>query len=115
MHEYSIVSALLDQVEAEARRHSRAEVLGIRVRIGELAGVDGELLHTAWSVFREGTACARAELELSGEAACWICPGCGVEIPRGRMLRCEECALPARLAAGDALVLERIEMEVGDV
>jgi hydrogenase nickel incorporation protein HypA/HybF len=115
MHEYSIVSALLDRVEAEARRHTRAEVLGIRVRVGELSGVDGELLRTAWSLFREGTLCAHAEIELAGEAARWVCPRCARDIEAGAALRCPGCAVPARLASGDALVLERIEMEVGDV
>jgi hydrogenase nickel incorporation protein HypA/HybF len=115
MHEYSIVSALLDRVEAEAGRHVRAEVLGIRVRIGELAGVDGELLRSAWSLCREGTVCARAELELSGEAARWVCPRCAGGIEKGSVLRCPRCEVPARLASGDALILERIEMEVGDV
>ena len=115
MHEYSIVSALLDQVEAEARRHTRAEVLRIQVRVGELAGVDGELLRTAWSLAREGTLCAHAELELTGEAARWVCPDCSGGIEAGAALRCPQCAVPARLASGDALVLERIEMEVSDV
>jgi Zn finger protein HypA/HybF involved in hydrogenase expression len=30
-------------------------------------------------------------------------------------LRCPDCAVPARLAAGDEIVLDRIEMEVSDV
>lgn len=115
MHEYSIASALLDQVEAELRRHAQAEVLAIRVRVGELAGVDPELLRNAWSLCREGTPCARAELELAGEAARWVCPRCALGIQAGAVLRCPRCAAPARLASGDALVLERIEMEVGDV
>jgi hydrogenase nickel incorporation protein HypA/HybF len=115
MHEYSIVGALLEQVEAEARRHAAAEVLGIRVRVGELSGVDAGLLRTAWSLFRQGTRCAGAELELRDEAARWVCPRCASEIETGAVLRCARCAVPARLAAGDALVLEQIEMEVGDV
>jgi hydrogenase nickel incorporation protein HypA/HybF len=115
MHEYSIVSALLDRVEGEARRHARAEVLGIRVRIGELSGVDAELLRSAWSLAREGTRCAHAEIELAGEAARWVCPRCAGGIEAGAVLRCRRCGVPGRLAAGDALVLERIEMEVGDV
>jgi len=31
------------------------------------------------------------------------------------VLACSRCGAPARLASGDALVLERIEMEVGHV
>ncbi len=115
MHEYSIVGALLERVEAEARRHREAVVLGIRVRVGELAGVDAELLKSAWSLFREGTPCARAELDLASEPARWECPRCDAAIERGAPLRCDRCEAPARLASGDALVLERIEMEVGDV
>jgi hydrogenase nickel incorporation protein HypA/HybF len=115
MHEYSIVSALLDRVENEARRHAHAEVLGIRVRVGELAGVDADLLRTAWSVFREGTVCARAEIELAGEPAHWVCSRCEGAIQAGAVLRCPGCGAGARLVSGDALVLERIEMEVGDV
>lgn len=115
MHEYSIVSALLDQVEAEARRHPQAVVLGIRIRVGEVAGVDAELLRTAWSLAREGTPCAGAELELESEPASWVCPRCAAAIAPGSILRCPDCELPARLASGDALVLERIEMEVDHV
>jgi len=115
VHEYSIVSALLVQVEDEARKHAEPRVLGIRIRVGELAGVDTELLCTAWSLFREGTLCAEAALEVIPEPARWCCPGCAEKIVPGEVLRCPRCALPARLAEGDALVLERIEMEVGDV
>jgi len=115
VHEYSIVGALMDQVEACASGHRRASVRCVRVRVGDLAGVDRELLRTAWSLFREGTLCEDAELELEGEDARWECPACGTPIAPGAALRCVSCARPARLAAGDALVLERIEMEVDDV
>lgn len=115
MHEYSIVSALVSQVEDQARKHVAPQVLAVRVRIGELAGVETELLRTAWELFREGSLCAGAELVVEPEPARWGCPGCGDAIAAGSRLRCPRCALPARLLEGDALVLERIEMEVGDV
>jgi hydrogenase nickel incorporation protein HypA/HybF len=115
MHEYSIASELLDRVEEEVRRHERAEVLRIRVRVGDLSGVDHELLRTSWSLAREGTPCSRAELELDTEPVRWSCPRCARDIESGAMLRCLRCGAPARLVSGDALVLERIEMEVGDV
>lgn len=115
MHEYSIVSALLAQVDGELRKHAEPRVLGVRIRVGELAGVDSELLGTAWTLFREGTACAGAELEVVPEPATWRCPKCDGAIAPGERLRCTRCSVPARLSEGDALVLERIEMEVGDV
>ena len=115
MHEYSIVQALLERVEAEASRRGAAAIHRLHVRIGEASGVEIELLRTAYGVFRERTLCENAELAILPVAARWQCPRCGVEILRGSILRCPDCALPARLAAGDEIFLDRIEMEVANV
>ncbi len=112
MHEYSIVRALIDRVEAEARTRGATAIRRIQVRIGELAGVESELLLSSYQVFRERTLCDGAELRITRTEALWICPSCGVRIPRGEVLRCGRCDLPARLAGGDEILLERIEMEV---
>jgi hypothetical protein len=45
-------------------------------------------------------------------AARWSCPGCGRPIASGEILRCPDCLRPARLEAGDEILLEQIEMEV---
>lgn len=115
MHEYSVANAIFQQVEAERRAHGDARVTAIHLRVGELAGVDAGLLHNAWSLLREGTACAGAPLQIADERACWVCSSCDEALERGSLLRCPRCGVPARLASGDALVLERIEMEVNDV
>jgi len=114
MHEYSIVSALIGQVEAEAARRHASRVHRLRVQIGELAGVELELLRTAYMTFRERTICEVAELDVELVEARWICPGCGCALARGSLLQCSECERPARLVQGDEIVLERIEMEVDD-
>jgi hydrogenase nickel incorporation protein HypA/HybF len=111
MHEYSIVQALLDRVEAEARTHEATLVYRVRVRIGEFAGVEPELLRSAFELVRESTLCAGAELEIVPSAAVWECRDCGTSIPRGAVLRCRICEGPARLASGDEILLEQIEME----
>ena len=59
MHEYSIVQALLDRVEQELRRKGASRSHLVRVRIGELAGVEVELLRTAYDTIRRGTGCDR--------------------------------------------------------
>lgn len=115
MHEYSIVSALLARVEAEARAHGAETVHRIRVQIGELSGVETELLESAYELARERTMCERAELEIVPIEARWACSSCKSSIPRGAVLRCPDCDLPAALAAGDEILLERVEMEVPDV
>jgi hydrogenase nickel incorporation protein HypA/HybF len=116
MHEYSIVSALVDQVEvARAGAPPAARVQRVHVAIGELAGVEIELLRTAFLTFRERTVCEAAALEIRAVAAEWRCLGCGRPIERGAILRCPDCGRPARLRCGDEIILERIELEVPDV
>jgi hydrogenase nickel incorporation protein HypA/HybF len=114
MHEYSIIQSLVDSVERSAGTHAGV-IHRIEVRIGELSGVDCELLATAFEVFRAGTICERATMTIDRTPARWSCPKCGADIPRGTALRCAACLEPARLASGDEIILQRIEVEVPDV
>lgn len=112
MHEYSIVQALVERVEREAHARRAAAVHRLSVRIGELSGVDIGLLTTAFATFRDRTICEGAELAVESVPARWECPRCQDEVGTGSLLRCPRCGAPARLAAGDEIVLDRIEMEV---
>ena len=111
MHEYSIVQSLVVGVAAAVGERS-GSVPRVDVAIGELAGVDCGLLATAYEVFRAGTLCERASLCIERVPARWECPRCGASIARGALLRCAVCNEPARLAAGDEILLQRIEIEL---
>ena len=113
MHEYSLVEALISRVEAEAEKRQALKVHALSVRVGELAGVDPELFQTAYDTFRAGTLCEGATLKLTQIPASWACPRCRRPIPRGAVLRCPDCDVPAQLDDGsDALTLDAIDMEV---
>ncbi len=112
MHEYSIVQALIERVDTEARARRASVVHRLSVRIGELSGVEVDLLTTAYETFRERTICERAKLDLQLVPARWECPDCDSEIGRGEVLMCPSCHVPARLIGGDEIMLDRIEMEV---
>ena len=112
MHEYSIVLALLDRVEQEAKAHGASTVHHIRVRIGELSGVERDLFKSAYELARQRTVCAAAVLDLGPVSARWVCRNCDTPIRNGGILRCSICDAPAHLAEGDEILLERIEMEV---
>mgnify|MGYP005819876367 CR=1 FL=1 len=113
MHEYSLVEALIRRVEAEARSRAAVAVHGLRVSLGELAGVDPELFQTAYDTFRQGTICERAALTVTRVPASWSCPACGRSFARGEVLRCEPCGAPAQLTPrSDALLLDAIDLEV---
>jgi len=115
MHEYSIVAALVERVEREVEARPGAQVRRLHVRIGELAGVELALLKTAYETFRERTVCEGAELAIAPVSASWRCPRCDRALAAGAILRCPGCGRPAQLAAGDEIILDRIEMEVRDV
>ena len=115
MHEYSIVASLIDRVQQEANARGSTRVHRLHVKIGELAGVELDLLKTAFDTFRERTICESAELEIATVAPSWACPSCGRTVERGAILRCEACGRPARMVQGDEIILQRIEMEAPHV
>jgi hydrogenase nickel incorporation protein HypA/HybF len=115
MHEASLVTALLARVEREAAARGARRVHRVEIALGELAGVERDLLVAAWEAFRTKTCCDGAPLAVEAEAARWQCPRCGAAIAPGGFLRCLPCNLPARLVAGGDVLLQRIEMEVSDV
>ena len=112
MHEYSIVSSLLERVAAEATARGATGVNRVRVRIGEIAGVEIELLRSAYRVVREGTLCGAAELEIDVVPVQWACETCQRQPQPGARLICPVCNRPVRLVTGDEIMLERIELEV---
>ena len=103
--------ALADRVEQEARARNATSVSRLAVRIGAMSGVEPELFATAFTLCREGIL-AGAALDIRRAEASWECPSCAAAIPPGAVLRCAACGVPARLASGDEILLEQIEMEV---
>jgi len=65
MHEYSIVQALYEKVAAHAAAQRATGVHEVIVRIGELSGVDAELLATAWTTFNVRTMCEATPLRIA--------------------------------------------------
>jgi hydrogenase nickel insertion protein HypA len=112
VHEYSLIQALVQRVETEARSRAAVSVQRLAVRIGEYSGVDVELFKTAYLTFRERTVCEGADLDVEVVPVQWACERCGAPIGLGQPLRCPVCQSPAHLVAGDEIILDRIEMEV---
>jgi hydrogenase nickel incorporation protein HypA/HybF len=115
MHEYSIVQALMARIEEQVGAHGAVAVHRVSVRIGELSGVEPDLLASAFDLVRDGTSCGGATLDIRRVPAAWECRACGAGIPAGGPLRCASCGGAARLARGDEIVLDQLELEVGDV
>lgn len=112
VHEYSIASSLLRMACQHARERGADRVVRLEVSVGELSGVEVPLLETAWTLVRERSVCDGADLAVRAVPVRWECSRCGEPVVPGLSLTCARCAVPARLAEGDELMLLRIEMEV---
>lgn len=116
MHETTIVTHLLRLVEQVARDHQAARVTAVRVRVGELAGVDSRLLEWAFEQMAAGTCAegARLEQEIALLEAC--CEPCEHRF-RVEQFRfaCPLCGGGTRVVSGEELVLENVSIEPGPV
>jgi hydrogenase nickel incorporation protein HypA/HybF len=112
MHEYSIVSALMDRIEQEVNARQATRVRAVRVRIGELAGVEVELFRTAYNLVADRSVCAGAALDVQVVPVRWACPKCDLPPQPGARLICPGCGAPVRLVSGDEIMLEQLELEV---
>ena len=84
MHEYSIVQAMFDQIEARARECRALSVRRVLVRIGRSAGVDVPLLKTAYDNFRVRTICEGAPLDVEEIPERWTCESWSVRSAAAR-------------------------------
>lgn len=112
MHEYSVARSLMQVIESNAAEHHATAIHSIHLRVGELAGIEVELLSSAFDMVREHTVCADAEVEIVTCPVQWQCSLCGRPIATGTALRCPDCAAPARMMSGDEIMLDRLEMEI---
>jgi hydrogenase nickel incorporation protein HypA/HybF len=112
MHEYSLVQSMMERIAQEAAARRAVAVHRVRITIGELSGVEPDLLASAFEIVREGTLCAGAALEILRVTARWECAQCRAPIAAGQVLQCGACGSPARLAQGDEIVLDQLELEV---
>lgn len=79
MHEYSVVQALLDQIEDLAKENKASKVTKVVTKIGVMSGIEIDLLETAFNTFKEKTICEEAEFVIQRQAIVIRCRACGEE------------------------------------
>lgn len=115
MHELSLMEALRDLALAQAQRFGGGRIVAIHLRLGSLAGVDGEALQLAARVVLQGSAAAGARLQLEWVPARCRCPACGLcfEAQAG-VCECPACgAISRELLQGRELELVALDLEDG--
>lgn len=113
MHEGSLIASLLGHVAQLAASHSAADVQAIRLEIGPLAGVEPLLLQEAFLRQREGTIAAAAELVIDAVELTCRCRECQLNFStKDIRARCPDCAASADILAGDAVILESVQLHM---
>ena len=113
MHEMSIVEALLEAVQREARVHSDARVLAVHVRVGKLRLVVPETLQFCYEAATRDTSLAGSQLEIEAVPATARCRECRAEFAvEENWFECPRCqSVGAELLTGQELDLTSIELE----
>ncbi|MBC8238053.1 MAG: hydrogenase maturation nickel metallochaperone HypA [Helicobacteraceae bacterium] len=113
MHEYSIVQALLEQIEGIAEENKAEKVVKIITKIGVMSGVEPHLLELAFNTFKERTICDGAEFILNIQPVVIECISCGEVSELDEIhYSCKKCeSIDVKVVDGEDMFLMSLEME----
>ncbi|MCG3179480.1 MAG: Hydrogenase maturation factor HybF [Phycisphaerae bacterium] len=113
MHETFLATQLVGQLEELVAPHAPCRLARVRLRVGALQQVVGELLQFAFEVAARGTAAEGAELAIHRTAGVGRCRACGAEFAIEQWCylcpRCESGEVA--VAGGDEFVIETMTLE----
>lgn len=112
MHEMSLMEALVDLAEEEARKADARRIAVLRVAVGALSHVDPHALRFCFDAVVRGSMCEGAALDLLNVPGVGWCLDCGKEVALAeRFGACPECGRHrVQMTRGDDFRL--IELEV---
>jgi hydrogenase nickel incorporation protein HypA/HybF len=97
MHELSIALSIVEQLAEETEKHGGGTVEVVHLKIGVLAGVDGDALGFAFELACEGTPFAGSRLEIERIPLLVYCPVCATtHTPEVQAILCPRCITPAQ-------------------
>ncbi|TLD87493.1 hydrogenase/urease nickel incorporation protein HypA [Helicobacter sp. MIT 05-5294] len=114
MHEFSIVSSLLESCEEIAQQNKAQKILTITLDIGERSGVNVALLKSAFEEFKCGSICEDSKLLIQESKVELTCEQCHqTSIPKElNYTRCPQCGSDqVKITKGNEMLLLRLEME----
>ncbi len=112
MHELAVCQGLMREVDRVARAAGASQVLSVTVRIGPLAGVEPQLIESAYPLACAGTIAAGSELIVERAALRVRCERCGEqsEVLSSHIV-CAHCGhWQVQVLSGEELLLARVEL-----
>jgi len=113
MHEFSLMTSVLDSVEASAKEHKASKVVEVKLVIGEMAEVFEDAMDFAFETLTPGTMAEGAKLIMTKVSPKSRCLDCLHEFEHSRFqFACPKCSsLTTQLLAGKELYIESMEIE----
>ena len=113
MHELGIATSVLQAARREAQRHPGARLRKVKVRVGELSGVNPEALSFCFEVLARESNLGSLELEIESCRRRQRCPTCAQTFTVANYdLSCPQCGTAeTEFVSGDELELASLEME----
>jgi len=113
MHEYSIVQALIESCEEHTKANKATKVTKVVVKIGEMSGVEPQLLESAFDTFKENTVCEVAEFVMNIQKVKVLCHQClkESELQKQEYI-CPSCkSTDLKIIDGEEMYLMQLELE----
>ena len=113
MHEYSIVQALINQVEENIKSNNCSFATKIVIKVGVMSGIEVDLLKSAFDTFKEKTMCEKAELIINIQKIKVKCLSClKIDELKEYQYICPNCkSSELEVLDGEDSYLMSIEME----
>ena len=113
MHELSLASAMVEQLQAAALREGASRIVAIEVVVGALSGVEREPLEFCFPVAAEGTLAEGAELRIEEQDVKVRCGACGqLGAPEPPGLACLSCgSLAVEVLEGRDFKVKAMEVQ----
>src|SRR4051812_34926434 len=113
MHEFSVMTYLLEAVEEQARQSGASKVLSINLTVGERAGIVEDSLSFYFDMLTPGTLVEGARLNITCLPIRFHCERCSSDYaPVGADFCCPRCAVIGQMVSdGSELLIDSIEIE----
>ena len=124
MHEFSVMTQIVDSILSEANKRNAKKIEQVDLQIGEYTMLGDEQMKFAFEVLSKDSILEEARLEISHVSGKIKC-SCGYDGPvpitedshhrAVPIMECPECKRPAKITEGRECLVRNIRMVVPDV
>ncbi len=109
----SIVQALVEQCEKIAEQNKANKINRVDVKIGILSGIEAHFLESCFDMFKEGTICDGAKLNMQIQKVVVLCKECNEQSELSEhYFICPKCKSEnLEVKDGEDMMLMQVEME----